>query len=123
MSEKGAKKNLYSQLGDKIEFLRVHKKDSKDFDLKFPKKAFDKVCKFYGNERLSPISFLSYHIESATSQITRLKTMSKEIEEGEADTILKTINEFLIIPKSYIHMMKKNNLSLQLKLKENIFKI
>ena len=81
MSEKGAKKNLYSQLGDKIEFLRVHKKDSKDFDLKFPKKAFDKICKFYGNERLSPISFLSYHIESATSQITRLKTMSKEIDQ------------------------------------------
>ena len=117
MSEKGAKKNLYSQLGDKIEFLRVHKKDSKDFDLKFPKKAFDKICKFYGNERLSPISFLSYHIESATSQITRLKTMSKEIEEGEADTILKTINEFLIIPKSLYSYDEEKQFELAIKTK------
>ena len=117
MSEKGAKKNLYSQLGDKIEFLRVHKKDSKDFDFKFPKKAFDKICKFYGNERLSPISFLSYHIESATSQITRLKTMSKEIEEGEADTILKTINEFLIIPKSLYSYDEEKQFELAIKTK------
>ena len=79
MSNKKSPSNLYSQIGGKIEFIRVHKKDNNDFDLKIPKIAFDKICKFFGNERLSPNSFISYHINSEESQLTRLKTMSKEL--------------------------------------------
>ena len=92
MSDKNTSSNLYSKIGTIIEFLRIHKKDNNDFDLKIQKKSYDKICKMYGNERLTPFSFISFQIKSLESQLTRLKTMNKELEDGEADKILEAMH-------------------------------
>ena len=122
MSDKKSPSNLYSKIGDIVEFLRVYKKDNNDFDLKIKKKTYDKICKLYGNERLTPVSFISYQIKSEESQLTRLKTMNKELEEGEADKILDAIQEYLIIPKSLESLEEEEQFELAIKMKGKYIK-
>ena len=122
MSDKNTSSNLYSKIGTIIEFLRIHKKDNNDFDLKIQKKSYDKICKMYGNERLTPFSFISFQIKSLESQLTRLKTMNKELEDGEADKILEAMHEYLIIPKSLESLDEEKQFELAIKMKGKYIK-
>lgn len=122
MSDKKVSTNLYSKIGDIVEFLRVYKKDNNNFDLKIKKKSYDKVCKMYGNERLTPVSFICYQINTVESQLTRLKTMNKELEEGEADKILEAIHEYLIIPESLASLDEEKQFELAIKMKGKYIK-
>ena len=100
MSDNKSKSKLYQEIALKKEFFRAYKKDDGTFDVKFPKKALLKIFKLYGDERYIPNSFISYIIHYESTKFQRLKTMSKEINDQEADLILETLEHYLIIPKS-----------------------
>ena len=72
MSE--SKKNLYEKIGNQKEYFNAYFKKDRNSLLKFPKKAFDRISKFYGRERLTPNSFIIYHTEHSKTLITRGKT-------------------------------------------------
>ena len=98
MSE--SKKNLYEKIGNQKEYFNAYFKKDRNSLLKFPKKAFDRISKFYGRERLTPNSFIIYHTEHSKTLITRGKTTNYELGEGDANRIFGSIEVFHIIPKS-----------------------
>ena len=117
MSEKIEKIGLYEKVASKKEFLRAFQKNNKNFDVKFPKKAFDKICKLYGRERLVPNSFIVYFIQKKSTEIQRLNTVKKELDEGEAEKILEEIDHYCIIPKSLYSLDEEEQLEQGIKIK------
>ena len=114
MSE--TKKNLYEKIGSQKEYFNAYFKKDRNLLLKFPKKAFDRICKFYGRERLTPNSFIIYHTEQSKTLITRAKTTNYELEEGDANRILGTVDFFNIIPKSLESLEEEERFELAIKL-------
>ena len=113
---------LYEEAILNKEFFRAFKKESNSFDITFPKKGLLKILKLYGNERYTPSSFISYSIHCTTSSFKRLKTTSKEIEEHEADLILGTLDNYLVIPKSLYSLNEEKQFDEAIKLNGKIIK-
>ena len=108
---------LYEKVASKKEFLRAYQKNNKNFDIKFPKKAFDKICQLYGREKLVPNSFIVYFTQKRSSEIQRLDSVSKELEDGEAEKILEKIDHYLIIPKSLYSLDEDQQMEKSIKMK------
>jgi hypothetical protein len=51
--------NIYDEILETKLTLTVLKNHGASFD--FPKKAFDRICQFYGKEKLKPVSFVTFH--------------------------------------------------------------
>ena len=114
MSE--TKKNLYEQIGNQKEYFNAYFKKNRSSLLKFPKKAFDRISKFYGRERLTPNSFIIYHTEKSKTLITRAETTNYELGEGDANRILGSIEVFHIIPKSFESLEEEEKFEKAIKL-------
>ena len=122
MSELKPKLNLYEEIVNKKEFLKAYNKEKKSFDIKFPKKAFDKIIKFYGDDRFTPSSFISFMRQDSVSKIQRLKTMSKELDDNQVDKILEELDDYCIIPKSLQSLEEEDLFELGIKIKGKILK-
>ena len=120
MSESEPKSILYHEVLTKKEFLSVHKKDS--FNFEFPKKAFDRICKFYGHEILKPNSFVVYHTMHSTTEIKKLSSVSHHLEEKEINNVLNMLTHFVIIPKEYEEYDDMKKMKLAPKLDDKIMK-
>ena len=114
MSE--TKKNLYEKIGNQKEYYNAYFNKDRNSLLKFPKKAFDRISKFYGRERLTPNSFIIYHSEKSKTLITRGKTTNYELGEGDANRILGSVDVFHIIPKSLESLEEEERFELAIKL-------
>lgn len=99
MSEKIDKVKIYQEILSKKEYLTVSKDN--DFSFEFPKKAFDRICQFYGNEVLKPNSFCRFTKSVQETEIKKMSTVSKVLGEREIGNILDISNCFAIIPKYY----------------------
>ena len=93
------KTKIYHEILSKKEYLTVLKDRGFKFD--FPKKAFDRICKFYGNHVLKPISFCKFVKSVQETEIKKMATVSKVLGEREIGSILDISNCFAIIPKYY----------------------
>ena len=119
MSE--SKKNLYEKIGNQKEYFNAYFKKDRNSLLKFPKKAFDRISKFYGRERLTPNSFIIYHTEHSKTLITRGKTTNYELGEGDANRIFGSIEVFHIIPKSLESLEEEERFEQAIKLDGKYF--
>ena len=101
MSEKKPKRtHLYHEILDKKLFLTVIKNKSFNFDI--PKKAFDRIAKFYGKEILTPISFVLFNKKTESVEIQKRSTVTHSLNEKELSNIYNSSNCFAFIPK-YFH--------------------
>jgi len=120
MSE--TKKNLYEKIGNQKEYFNAYFKKDRNLLLKFPKKAFDRICKFYGRERLTANSFIIYHTEQSKTLITRAATTNYELGEGDAKRIFGSVDVFHIIPKSLESLDEEERFEKAIKLDGKHFK-
>ena len=99
MSDKPSKTKIYHDILAKKDSLTVLKKDS--FNFEFPKTAFDRISKFYGNLNLNPISFVKFNKNVITVEFKKMKTVSHVLEEKEIANIVESLNNFAIVPKNF----------------------
>ena len=100
MSDKTSKTKRYHEILAKKDSLTVLKNDC--FNFEFPKTAFDRICKFYGNLKLNPISFVKFNKNITTIEFKKMRTVSHVLGEKEIANIVELINNFAIVPK-YFH--------------------
>ena len=98
MSKKD-KTKIYHEILAKKEHLTVSKDNS--FKFEFPKKAFDRICQFYGNHVLKPISFCKFIKSVQETEIKKMATVSKVLGEREIGSMLDISECFAIIPNYY----------------------
>ena len=121
MADKKSKSEIYLKILDKKDNLTVLK--NKGFNFLFPKKAFDRICKFYGFESLKPISFVHFVKNISTSEIKKMGTVSRALGDREIANILDVSECFAIIPKDYHEKYDEVKISeISLKIKTNIMK-
>ena len=121
MAEKKSKSEIYLKILDKKDNLTVLK--NKGFNFLFPKKAFDRICKFYGFESLKPISFVHFVKNISTSEIKKMGTVSRALGDREIANILDVSECFAIIPKDYHEKYDEVKISeISPKIKTNIMK-
>ena len=121
MAEKKSKSEIYLKILDKKDNLTVLK--NKGFNFLFPKKAFDRICKFYGFESLKPISFVHFVKNISTSEIKKMGTVSRALGDREIANILDVSECFAIIPKEYNEKYDEVKISeISPKIKTNIMK-
>ena len=99
MSQSQSRSKLYQEVLIKKKILKAHKE--KEFNIEFPKFAFDRICKFYGHEILSPNSFVIYHTMSETTEVKKLNSVSHQVGDKEVNNILDNLNNFIIMPISF----------------------
>ena len=99
MEEKKSKSELYLKILNTKNNLSVSK--NKGFNFQFPRKAFDRICKFYGFESLKPISFVQFVKSVTASEIKIMSSVSHVLGEKEITNILDVAERFVIIPKDY----------------------
>ena len=122
MSESNTKSKLYNEVASKKKFLRVYKKGEKKFSINIPKKAFDRICQFYGYERLTPNSFIIYHTEEVIKTFSRLKTQKKEIDDNEGEKVLEAVDDYYIVPKNLYEYDEEQQYDLSVKVKSKHIK-
>ena len=121
MADKKSKSEIYLKILDKKDNLTVLK--NKGFNFLFPKKAFDRICKFYGFESLKPISFVHFVKSISTSEIKKMGTVSRALGDREIANILDVSECFAIIPKDYHEKYDEVKISeISPKIKTNIMK-
>ena len=121
MADKKSKSEIYLKILDKKDNLTVLK--NKGFNFLFPKKAFDRICKFYGFESLKPISFVHFVKNISTSEIKKMGTVSRALGDREIANILDVSECFAIIPKDYHEKYDEVKISeISPKIKTNIMK-
>ncbi len=96
MSEKS---KIYKDILEKKETLTVLKNKGSSFD--FPKKAFDRICQFYGTELLQPMSFILFHTKTETFEMQKRSTAIQGLGDNEITEIYNVANCFEIIPSDY----------------------
>ena len=106
MTEKSSKSKIYHEILSKKENITVLKKD--DFNFEFPKKALDKISKFYGE---LPISFVTFSISTKFTEIKKMSTVSHTLGQKEINNILDISNCFAIIPKYYLEIYDETKIS------------
>ena len=99
MEEKKSKSEIYLKILNTKKNLSVSK--NKDFNFKFPRQAFDRICKFYGFESLKPISFVQFVKNVTASEIKIMSAVSHVLGEKEINNILDVAECFAIIPKDF----------------------
>ncbi len=99
MSEKPSKNKIYHDIISQKEYLTVLKDN--DYNFEIPKKAFDRICKFYGKLTLNPISFVTFTKKSQFTEIKKMSSVSHVLGEKEIGNILDVSNCFVVIPKFY----------------------
>ena len=117
MTETKGKSHLFDEIACKKEFLKAKQKGDKKFNVKFPKTSFDKICQLYGNERLSPISFITYHTVEIKTSLSRLKTVSKELDDNETIKVIKTLDNYYVVPKRLREYDEEKQYELSVKIK------
>ena len=121
MAEKVSKTKIYHEILSKKEKLTVLKQ--KEFNFEFPKKAFDRICLFYGKLALNPISFVRFNKSTQKIEFQKLKTISHTLGEKEIGDILESSKSFAIIPKYYHDKYDLSKISqISPKIKNNIMK-
>ena len=121
MAEKVSKTKIYHEILSKKEKLTVLKQ--KEFNFEFPKKAFDRICLFYGKLTLNPISFVRFNKSTQKIEFQKLKTISHTLGEKEIGDILESSKSFAIIPKYYHDKYDLSKISqISPKIKNNIMK-
>ena len=100
MSGKESKTKIYHDILSKKEKLTVL--NNKGLSFEFPKQAYDRICKFYGNLSLNPISFVQFNQNSETTEFKKSESAFHTLESKEIGQILDSANCFLIFPKTYI---------------------
>ena len=101
MSEKKPKRtNIYHEILEKKLLLTVIKNKGFNFDI--PKKAFDRIAKFYGKETLTPISFVLFNKKTESVEIQKRSTVSHALNQKELSNIYDCSNCFAFTPK-YFH--------------------
>ena len=121
MAEKVSKTKIYHEILSKKEKLTVLKQ--KEFNFEFPKKAFDRICLFYGRLTLNPISFVRFNKSTQKIEFQKLKTISHTLGEKEIGDILESSKSFAIIPKYYHDKYDLSKISqISPKIKNNIMK-
>ena len=99
MSQSESRSKLYQEVLIKKKILKAHKE--KEFNIEFPKFAFDRICKFYGHEILSPNSFVIYHTLNETTEVKKLNSVSHQVGDKEVNNNLDNLNNFIIMPISF----------------------
>ena len=121
MAEKVSKTKIYHEILSKKEKLTVLKQ--KEFNFEFPKKAFDRICLFYGKLTLNPISFVRFNKSTQKIEFQKLKTISHTLGEKEIGDIFESSKSFAIIPKYYHDKYDLSKISqISPKIKNNIMK-
>ena len=85
--------------------------NNKGLSFEFPKQAYDRICKFYGNLSLSPISFVQFNKNSETTEFKKSESAFHTLESNEIGKILDSANCFLIFPKNYINIYDEATMS------------
>ena len=96
---KNPKKEIYNQILQNKLFLTVSK--NLGFSFEIPKKAFDRICQFYGKETLTPTSFILFNNSVETVEFKKMSTVSHVLGENEITNIFDYLNNFIIIPKNF----------------------
>ena len=95
-----AKIKLYNEIIRQKKTLTVFKKNH-DFNFEFPKKAFDRICQFYGEEKKKPISFILFNKTVQTFEFKKMSTKSVAFDENQISDIFEISNCFAIIPRYF----------------------
>ena len=99
MADPSLKDEIFKEILQKKKFLTVLK--DQNFEFEFPKKAFDRICLYYGNLVLNPISFVRFNKSTQTTEIKKMTTVSHVLGEREIFNVLDISKCFAIYPKYY----------------------
>ena len=92
--------NIYDEILETKLTLTVLKNHGASFD--FPKKAFDRICQFYGKEKLKPVSFVTFHKKTETFEVQKRSTAFHDLGNNDILKIFDSANCFEIIPSDYL---------------------
>lgn len=95
-----SKTKIYNDIIKQKKTLSVYK--NHDFNFEIPKNAFDRICQFYGKEKITPISLVLFNSTIQTFELKKLSTISHAFDEKQITDIFDTSNCYAIIPH-YFH--------------------
>ena len=92
--------SLYNDIYNSKFFLKASKKS--EYEIRLPKSSFDKIITLYGNEKIMPLSFISFCTVVENKETIINMTGSINIRSTlQINKILYSMNNLLIYPASY----------------------
>ena len=92
--------SLYNDIYNSKFFLKASKKS--EYEIRLPKSSFDKIITLYGNEKIMPLSFISFCTVVENKETIINMAGSINIRSTlQINKILHSMNNLLIYPASY----------------------
>ena len=92
---------LYKEFYNSKLFLKVYKRNENAFDLKFPKPSYDKIIQLYGEEKITPLSFIVYS-NPFEVQTIRYSCHNVNVRSSlQINDMLSLLDNYYVYPKAY----------------------